>query len=245
MANQRITNYQSSIFLLLFLFFFLILVHLLLVVLKFLFWAFDCRHCPSTLAVSALESPQSHLIVFDKLCVLSFADLTLDVFLRVLNKEILDLFGLDDNFDHETLVTDRSLAAELGDEEVHDVFGVSVQLFADVNKVDNCGLFRTDSGWLGWLKHNLWFFSKLRIIFVQQIDGPLEQLCVPFVVVDGFGLLLGFFNFRSRFWIRDRGTSLGFLFILLGFLGFFEIKDLNFLKFLCHCFCQQSYEKII
>ena len=70
----------------------------------------------------------------------------MDIFLSVLNEEIFDLFGLDDNFDHETLVTDRSLATEFGDEEVHDVFGVSIQLLANVDKVDNCGLFRADSG---------------------------------------------------------------------------------------------------
>lgn len=70
-----------------------------LIVLVFLFGALDGGHCSLALAVSALQSPQSHLVVLDQLGILALADLALNVLCYVFPEEVLDLFWLDDDLD--------------------------------------------------------------------------------------------------------------------------------------------------
>jgi hypothetical protein len=49
-------------------------------------------------------------------------------------------------WDTETLVTHRALPAQLVDEEVHDVLGVTVELLAELCEVDDGGLLGAHSG---------------------------------------------------------------------------------------------------
>ena len=74
------------------------LSQLLLVVFILLLSALHSRHCSLALAIPTLQSPQSHLVIFHQLSILSLANLTLNEFCYIFSEQILYLLRLDDYF---------------------------------------------------------------------------------------------------------------------------------------------------
>jgi len=78
---------------------FLSLCLLKFIILIFLISPLYSGHCSGTFTILALESPQPHFLILDKVSILSLTDLTLYKLDDIFSKEVLNLFGLQDVLD--------------------------------------------------------------------------------------------------------------------------------------------------
>lgn len=74
-----------------------------------------------------MQVPQSHLLVLDELGVLPPAELALHVLCDILFEQVLNIVVAELGLDDQAAVTDGAgAAAQVLQEEVHNVFGVPV-----------------------------------------------------------------------------------------------------------------------
>jgi len=146
--------------------------------------------------------------------------------------------GLD-NIYTEALVSHWALPAQLVDEEVHDVLGMAVQLFAELCEVQNRGFFganpsglwwfQDDLGLLGWIREREYRVLGCFCWAVRQLASkvayivPHDRLPWPALSPQG-----------SLPWLNNPSFTLlstlgGFLALLLKF------QHLYLLKLLFHC----------
>lgn len=99
-----------------------------------------------TLGTTLVASDEEDTVLLCELGFWTLASLADDVFGDVSSKDVLDLLGLETTTDDETLRTvDGTDGTQLGEEELDDMFGLTVHTFADVDDVGKDCLLGTVS----------------------------------------------------------------------------------------------------
>lgn len=185
----------------------------------------DGPHWTVWFATVAMKIPKSHFLILNQLGVLSPAQLTLNIFSNVFFEQVLHVTWSEDCFYDKTTFADWSwCSTQIFQEKVHYMFWMSIQLFAQRNKVQNDCFLWTHLLHFWWFQHDLSILCQVRIILCECINDSGQQILIP--------LGVSFCNFSFFLFLLFSFLFLLFLFIFVLLLG--EVNDLNLFKLVTH-----------